>query len=770
MKGERKIEDNIYGLTSEEVKRLTNEGYGNVSVSPPSKTVGQIWWSNLFTFYNMLNLFLAICVLTTGSYRNMLFLGVVLANFFIGTVQELRAKKTIDSLSLQNAPRITAIREGKETVLQSEELVLGDVVMLTPGGAVPADAVIISGKAEFSEALITGESEAVTKGVGDELYSGCFTVSGKCFARLIRVGKDSFTAKLTLEAKKEKKEKSVLKALMVNIIKFVTVFIVPVGLILFYNGYVLQKSGYEETMISTVAAVLGMIPDGLYLLTSLAFAVGIIKLAGKGALVQQLYSMESLARADVLCLDKTGTITTGSMTFKKLIPLEDEEKVKRAIGEFFYACPADNATGKAIEKAFPIKGEWEKTGDTPFSSERKYSAVSFSQKGTFLLGAPEILLGESANSFSKIISQHTAMGERVLSFIHEGEDKTKTPLAFIVIEDEIRQNAKETFSYFKKQGVAIKIISGDNDKAVLAIAKKAGVSEDAKSVDARGLTDEELRKIAEDTTVFGRVSPNQKRVLIKALQNAGHTVAMTGDGVNDVLALKDANCSIAMGNGADAARHVSQLVLLSSDFATMPQVVLEGRRVINNIERAASLFLVKTVYSFLLSTIFIFLPFSFPFVPIHLTLIGALTIGLPGFVLALEPNDKRVKGSFIKTVLKRVVPGALTVVSGVLLSTVVGSTLGLTETECSTIAVVFTGISGLMLLTGACLPLNKIRTALIITMLGAFILAIILLPDLFMLAPLSIKGMGFLLTLLPLSAIQLVIRIVAEKRTAKANP
>ncbi len=756
-------EKKIVGLTSAEAAERAKNGLSNVSVAPPSKSVGRIWRDNLFTFYNFLNLVLAALVISTGSYRNLLFLGVVLANFFIGTLQELRAKKTVDELSVLTAPRATAIRGGEPVSLFGEELVRGDVVLLRPGDQLLADAEVMDGRAEVSEALITGESDAIVKSGGDELFSGSFVVSGSCRAVLTRVGAESYAAKLTLEAKRDRAQTSVLKKLMTDIIKFVTVFIIPVGLLLFYNQYVVQGAAYGDAMIATAAAVLGMIPDGLYLLTSMAFAIGVIRLGRHGTLVQQLYSLESLARADVLCLDKTGTITEGSMEVQSVVPLgADEKAVERVMSELCAALPADNATGAALAREFTGGGEWSADFLLPFSSKRKLSGADFGEHGAFVMGAPEFVLAGGYEPYRDKVEALAAGGNRVLTAaavtFSDGEPMEARPLGFIVLTDKLRPNVGETFDYFKKQGVAIKVISGDSPVAVSAIAVRAGVEGAENYVDASALSDDELAAAAENATVFGRVTPDQKRVLIKSLQRAGHTVAMTGDGVNDVLALKDADCSVAMASGADAARHVSQLVLMDSDFSAMPRVVLEGRRVINNIERAASLFLAKTVYSFSLSALHLVLPFAYPFVPIHLTLIGALTIGVPGFFLALEPNDRRVKGSFVKTVLRRVLPGAATVVAGVLMAQAFGTSLGLTAGECSTVSVIFTGLSGLMLLLCSCMPLNGLRAGLVAAMGALFAGAVLVLPGLFMLTPLHGTALTLLVCLSPLSLIQVALR------------
>ncbi|MBQ7875176.1 MAG: HAD-IC family P-type ATPase [Oscillospiraceae bacterium] len=758
-----KIDPSWPALSSEEAKRLADEGKANVSPSSASKSNKQIWISNLFTFYNMLNVVLAVLVITTGSYRNMLFLGIVISNFLIGTIQELRAKKTVDSLSVLTAPTARAIRDGKEVVLPCKELVLGDVVLVGAGDQITADGTVLGGEARLNESLITGESDAVLKTAGDKLFSGSFVISGECAVLLTAVGAESYAEKLTAEAKKLKTAKSVLKTTMTKIIKTVTVFIVPMGVFTFWNHYVDQGLSYVDSMIPTVAAMVGMIPDGLYLLTSMSFAVGVVRLAQKRTLVQQLYSLESLARADVLCLDKTGTITSGNMKIKGTVSFEGDD-IGALAAEIYLAVPADNATAKAIVDAFGSRNPIEKAAlhALPFSSALKYVAADFGEEGCYMLGAPEFVLGEEFADIRKKAAEYSADGTRVLALCRGKFDgklyKAEKPLGFILIEDEIRPNVAGTFEYFRKNDVAIKVISGDNPAAVSAVAKKAGVIGAENFVDASALSDEELSAAAEKTTVFGRVSPEQKRVIVKALQNCGHTVAMTGDGVNDVLALKDADCSVAMASGAQAASHAAQLVLLDSDFSAMPEVVLEGRRVINNIQRAASLFLMKTIYTFALTAILLFAPFAYPFVPIQMTLIGAVASGIPGIFLALEPNFKRVPKRFMSTVLKRAALGAATVLFGVMAVLIIGEGLGLTIDECSTICTAYTGTASLMTLLCSCMPLNKYKAAIVIASTVIFFGGLSLFGELFMLVPLSAPGRILLLSLLPFTLIQLIVR------------
>ena len=756
-----KIDPHWRSLSTEEARRLAAQGKANIPPKNASKSVWQIWLSNLFTFYNMLNIVLAVLVATTGSYRNMLFLGIVICNFFIGTIQELRAKRTLDKLSVLTAPTARVIRDGAETVLPCRELVLGDVIILGAGDQVTADGTVLGGEASVNESLLTGESDPMPKSAGSRLFSGSFIVSGECAAVLTAVGADSYAEKLTEQARRRPTEKSVLKNTMIKIIKGVSAFIVPMGIITFVNHYFVHHAGYADSMISTVASMVGMIPDGLYLLTSMSFAVGAVRLAQRRTLTQQLYSLESLARADVLCLDKTGTITTGRMKVKSAVSLSGDN-IGAIAAEIYAHVPADNATAKAITEAFgSAAAEKAATHVLPFSSAYKYTAVSFGDEA-YMLGAPEFVLGDAFPSELAGAEEYSADGTRVLVLCSAKQDgklyKADKPLGFILIEDEIRPGAAETFEYFRKNDVEIKVISGDNPAAVAAIAKKAGISGAESYVDASRLSDEELAAAAPHTAVFGRVSPEQKRVLVHALQAAGHTVGMTGDGVNDVLALKDADCSVAMASGAQAACHAAQLVLLDSDFSVMPDVVLEGRRVINNIQRAASLFLMKTMYSSALAALLLFVPLQYPFAPIHLTLIGAVASGIPGVVLALEPNFKRVSKDFMSSVLKRAAAGAVTIFCGVVFAMAFGKYLGITEDEISTVCVIFTGISSLVTLLCSCLPLSLLKGCLVAACTAIFAVGVLIFDKLFMLVPLGTAALIMLLAMLPFTVIQYFIR------------
>lgn len=749
-------------MSSEEAERLSKEGKSNESKTSPSKSVKQIWFSNLFTFYNILNIVIAVLVVTTGSYRNMLFMGVVISNFLIGTIQELRAKKAVDSLSVLTSPTSRAVRDGKETVIPSSKLVLGDVVIVGTGDQLTADGKVISGRVRVDESLITGESDPVMKNIGDALFSGSYVVSGECAAKLTAVGMESYAERLTAEAKKLKPAKSMLKAAVTRIINFVSAVIIPMGILTFYNHYFVQKLGYADSMLPTAASMIGMIPSGLYLLVSMSFALGVIRLAKRRTLARDIYCIESLARADVICLDKTGTITSGNMKVKGTVSLENGD-IGAVIADMYSELPADNTTAKTLVEFFKgrASGNRKAMDVFPFSSELKYAAVAFEDK-SYMLGAPEFILGDRFPNIREKALELSSDGTRVL-LLSEAKFDGKIyfldkPLGFILLEDEIRKNAAETFEYFRKNGVEIKVISGDNPAAVSAIAKKAGISNAEKYVDAKLLSDEELAAAAENTAIFGRVNPAQKRVIVKALQKKGHTVAMTGDGVNDVLALKDADCSIAMASGAQAAAHAAQMVLLDSDFSAIPDIVLEGRRVINNMQRVASIFLMKTAYTFAITVALFFLPFAYPFAPISMTLIGSLASGIPGVFLALEPNFKRVENDFMSSVVKNALIGAVTVFGGVMAALVFGTNMGIPFEEISSVCVIYTGAASFIMLLCSCMPLNKYKAAIILVCSGLFTFFAKVMGEIFMIVPLDKTAGIMLLLLLPLTLIQLFIR------------
>ena len=739
--------EQLHGLTDAEVRQRIEQGLVNHNSDIKSKSIKRIVLENLITPFNILNFVLAVMILIVGSYKNLLFMGVIICNIFIGTVQEIRAKKTIDKLSLIAEPKAHVIRNGIKQEIAIHDIVMDDITFLGAGNQVCSDAVVIEGECEVNESLLTGESEPVLKQPGDHLLSGSFIISGNCHARVEHVGKDNYAAQITDNAKYVKKPNSEIMRWTNRIIKYIGFTLIPVGIALFCKQVFISHQGFNDAIVGVVAALIGMIPEGLILLTSVVFAVSIIRLSQHKTLVQELYCIETLARVDVLCLDKTGTITEGTMEVTDVLPLHDttNEELNIALGSLIHALEDDNPTFNAVKTYCDQYDKLTCNHIVPFSSARKWSGASFDENGSYIFGATEFILKDSS-PYQAIIKEHSEKGQRVLMLAHSPhqiQDKELPaeihPMAFLFISDKIRAEAPDTLAYFAEQGVDIKIISGDNAITVANIAKKAGLKTAEQYVDATTLqTPEEIKEAAQKYSVFGRVTPQQKLDLVKALKEQGHTVAMTGDGVNDVLALKESDCSIAMASGSDAARTVSQLVLLDSNFASMPKILKEGRRSINNLQRSSSLFLTKTIFSTINAILFIFLHFDYPFQPIQLTLISALTIGAPSLILALEPNKERIKGKYIVNVIRKSIPGAMTMVFNIVALAIVCSFIHFNSTEISTLAVMITGFAGLLVLLKVSLPFNWIRCALFFTMLGAFIFAIFILKDLFSLASITL--------------------------------
>ena len=739
--------EQLHGLTDAEVRQRIEQGLVNHNSDIKSKSIKRIVLENLITPFNILNFVLAVMILIVGSYKNLLFMGVIICNIFIGTVQEIRAKKTIDKLSLIAEPKAHVIRDGIKQEIAIHDIVMDDITFLGAGNQVCSDAVVIEGECEVNESLLTGESEPVLKQPGDHLLSGSFIISGNCHARVEHVGKDNYAAQITDNAKYVKKPNSEIMRWTNRIIKYIGFTLIPVGIALFCKQVFISHQGFNDAIVGVVAALIGMIPEGLILLTSVVFAVSIIRLSQHKTLVQELYCIETLARVDVLCLDKTGTITEGTMEVTDVLPLHDttNEELNIALGSLIHALEDDNPTFNAVKTYCDQYDKLTCNHIVPFSSARKWSGASFDENGSYIFGATEFILKDSS-PYQEIIKEYSEKGQRVLMLAHSPhqiQDKELPaeihPMAFLFISDKIRAEAPDTLAYFAEQGVDIKIISGDNAITVANIAKKAGLKTAEQYVDATTLqTPEEIKEAAQKYSVFGRVTPQQKLDLVKALKEQGHTVAVTGDGVNDVLALKESDCSIAMASGSDAARTVSQLVLLDSNFASMPKILKEGRRSINNLQRSSSLFLTKTIFSTINAILFIFLHFDYPFQPIQLTLISALTIGAPSLILALEPNKERIKGKYIVNVIRKSIPGAMTMVFNIVALAIVCSFIHFNSTEISTLAVMITGFAGLLVLLKVSLPFNWIRCALFFTMLGAFIFAIFILKDLFSLASITL--------------------------------
>ncbi|MFD2305207.1 cation-translocating P-type ATPase [Enterococcus termitis] len=754
-----RIPDTIKGLSDQEVQQLYAEGKYNKEVEDLSRTTKQIILDNSLTLFNFINLFLAVAVFAVGYPKNALFFWIIIINTAIGVFQEIHAKRTIDKLSIVNKTEATALRQGQLTKIFQDEIVLGDVLVLTLGNQVPSDGLVLHGEGmEVDESLLTGESDKITKMSGDKIMSGSFITSGLGFVKITAVGEDNFVSKLSKEAKTEKKSTSELMNSLNLLIKGLTFAIVPIGLLLFWSQYQSTQS-FPKTVLGVSGALISMIPEGLMLLTSVAFAVGAANLARKQTLIQRLACIETLARVDTICLDKTGTITDGSLSFKELIPLAGfpASEIERAMSEMMAALSDQNATAKVLRKHFPLKEtEWTVSETIPFSSDRKWSGVSFKEKGSFVMGAPEFIYSELPEELRERLAPYNEQGDRVLILIHSNEPLTspvlpqeKETVAIFVIADTLRENAVDTFSYFAKQDVTLKVISGDNPITVSQIAKQAGIAGAENFVDMSKLTDtENFNELVEKTTVFGRVTPYQKRELIQALKENGHTTCMTGDGVNDILSLREADVSVAMASGSDAARAVSDVVLLNSDFSSMIQVLNEGRRVINNIERVASMYMVKTIYSAILAVTFIFLFLPYPFAPLQLTPINTLTVGIPSFILALEPNYQRIKGHFLTNILRISVPGALTVVFNILVLQLAGIWFDLSHQDVSTMCVLLTGCVGFQVLLRAARPLDLKKKIMIGLLLTAFLICFLFFGDFFMLTSLFTKNVFFYLPLI----------------------
>lgn len=759
--------DRRQGLSSEQVAQRVRDGLSNADEGIKTKTEKQIILENTFTFFNILSFVLALFVLLVGSFKNLLFLGVIFSNIIIGSFQGIRAKRMIDKLSLISAPKASVLRNGKLQTIPVSGIVMNDVLHLSTGQQICADAIVLDGEAEVNESLITGESDPVLKRAGDELLSGSFIVSGSCYAEVEHVGRENYANRIANGAKYVKRTNSEILHSLDFIVKTLGFTLVPIGILLFCKQFFLLHDTIREAVVSTVAAILGMIPEGLILLTSVVFAVSVLRLSRYKTLVQDLYCTESLARVDVLCLDKTGTITEGTMQVDELHPLTGytEEDMTAPLEALVQVLTDDNPTYNAVKAYFPGGSDWKAAATVPFSSARKWSGAYFGERGTYVMGAGEFILGERFGALREHTEEYAARGERVLLLAHSAKpflenkmlpDDIK-PVGFILISDKIRTEAPQTLRYFAEQGVTLKVISGDNAVTVSNIAQKAGLPHAENYCDATTLhTDEEIAGAIEQYSVFGRVTPQQKLKFVQALKDHGHTVAMTGDGVNDVLALKEADCSIAMASGSDAARTVSNLVLLDSNFASMPQVVKEGRRSINNLQRSASLFLQKTIYSTVLGVLFIFLSASYPFEPIQLTFISSITIGIPSFILALEPNNERISGSFLANVLKKSFPSALTMILGVLFLTLFKGPLNLTNPQVSTLSVIVAFAVGFMLMFKLCLPFNALRGALFGTMVAAFFVGYIGCMDLVSMVPLTAPMLFILIPLLIVSIVFMV--------------
>lgn len=742
------------GLTSAQAEERKLAGLANKMTFSDEKPLSKIFADNFFTLFNFLNFALALCLLLVGSYRNMLFISVIIANILIGTIQEYRAQKTISSLKLLNTPEVHVLRDGEEQTVSPEEAVKGDLVILRGGDQVIADAVVVEGTGAAMESLLTGESNAVHKQVNSWLYSGSYITEGRLTAQLVYVGNESYAGRLTAEARKEARPESQLMSELNRLIRFDSFVLVPLGVLLFLKQFFLNHIGLQSAVSSSVAAMIGMIPEGLILLTSVAMAVGVIKLGRRQTLVQELSGIETLARADILCLDKTGTITTGSMELDSIEGIEwSKEEIEQGLSRLLGVFDEKSGTLDALRKKITPADE-KPRATLPFSSKRKKSAATFYDGTTLILGAPEFVLGDLYTPELRTrVEEIAADGKRVLvlaesrGLVTEDEvPPVQAVCGLCILSDQIRPGVDQTLRYFREQGVDIRIISGDNPLTVSMIAKRAGLEGWDRYVDATALqAEEDLDDACDRYAVFGRVTPEQKKALVLALQRKGHNVAMTGDGVNDIPALKAADCSIAIAGGADAAKNAAQLTLLSSDFSVLPDIVLEGRRVINNITRAASMFLTKTIFSFLLSLLMLLVPAAYPFQPIQLTLISSLMIGIPGFFLALEPSGERIHGRFLHTVLIRALPGGIAAALCAAAAMAMRPLAGWSPELCSTIATLSAATICWFVLLRTCLPLNCLR-AVLVAGSGLLLVLACLLPftqEIFFLEPLSGSALAF---------------------------
>lgn len=744
---ENNINSEFNGLTAAEVNARIEAGKINIADDSSNRTTGKIIRDNLLTYFNLIFLVITVLLCIAGAFRDLTFLPIIIGNILIGIVQELRAKKTLDKMKILNAGHAVVIRDGKRQRVTAEELVIDDLVWLSSGDAICADSVVVSGEITVNESMLTGEADGIVKKENEELLSGSFVVSGEGYARLTRVGNDSYISKLTNEAKALKKgEESEMIRSINMFVKVIGIIIIPMSVILFVQAFVFRNASFRTSITSMVASIIGLIPEGLYLLTTLALAVSMMKLARDKVLLHDMKSIESLARVDVLCVDKTGTITKPEMTVTEIVSCDDS--MNEVFTDYVMSSIDNNATAVALKKYLNdnnvMNGKRTASKVYPFNSTVKYGAMAFNGD-YYVLGAPEFIIKTGFNNLKDDISQYTTKGYRVIvlakaeSLTRDGViDGEILPLGFVVLANEIRDNAVETFTYFKEQGVAIKVISGDNPATVSEVARQAGIENAEKYVDASTLTDNlMISEAIAKYTVFGRVTPKQKQQFVKALKMQGHTVAMTGDGVNDILALKDADCSVAMASGSEATAQAAQIVLLDSDFSRMPEIVLEGRRVVNNVQRSASLFLVKNIFSLLLTIFSTVLMISYPLMPSQVSLISMFTIGIPGFLLALEPNKSRIKGHFLGNVLLKALPAGLTDFFAVSALVICGHVFNIPSTDIATASTLLIAVVGFMIMIKISHPFNKFKYGILALNIFGLIFCGLFLDSLFAMSDMS---------------------------------
>ena len=778
--------DPAEGLSPQETKLRQSNGLSNIMPPSNTKSEGQIIKENVLTFFNLIFLVLALCLCLVGSFKNLMFLLVAVANTVVGSFQEIRAKRAVDKLTLVAAGTAKAIRSGQRVSVRTDQLVRDDIVEFAAGDQICADAVVRDGQLQVNESLLTGEADAILKNPGDTLKSGSFVISGRARVQLTHVGSESYAAKLAAEARRNvRSTKSEMMLSLTKLITVVGIALIPLGIILFLRHFlsVFQGLPLRDSVESTVSALIGMIPEGLYLLTSVAIAASCLKLSRKRVLVQDMNCIETLAHVDVLCVDKTGTITEPTMEVTDVYPLNSErfsyDDIEKILAAFYHGEEPDNETARAMGQQFAGETTWRAVKRMAFSSSTKWSGADFGENGRYVVGAPEFIMGDRYDSIRSEAEPWSERGCRVLllaaydTAFDDGplQSAHVAPIALVFLSNLLRPDAQETFRYFASQGVSVRVISGDNPITVAQVAARAGIENADRYVDAMTLsTEQDFEEAVKYYTVFGRVTPEQKRYLVRAFQKQGHTVAMTGDGVNDVLALKDANCGIAMASGSQGASQVAQIVLLNSQFSAMPAIVAEGRRVINNIQRAASLFLVKNIFSFALTLLLLFIDMPYPLLPIQLSLISTFTIGIPSFFLALEPNYARVEGKFMRNVIRRAMPGGLTNLTIVLLAGFFTSTFGLSNEQLNTICVWVMSAVGLVTLYHVSVPFTRLRLAVLAAMTAAMLFSLLVIPAFFDLPALNASSALILVTLLlACPTVMRFFRVIFDKRVAKLD-
>ena len=778
--------DPAEGLSPQEIKLRQSNGLSNIMPPSNTKSEGQIIKENVLTFFNLIFLVLALCLCLVGSFKNLMFLLVAVANTVVGSFQEIRAKRAVDKLTLVAAGTAKAIRSGQRVSVRTDQLVRDDIVEFAAGDQICADAVVRDGQLQVNESLLTGEADAILKNPGDTLKSGSFVISGRARVQLTHVGSESYAAKLAAEARRNvRSTKSEMMLSLTKLITVVGIALIQLGIILFLRHFlsVFQGLPLRDSVESTVSALIGMIPEGLYLLTSVAIAASCLKLSRKRVLVQDMNCIETLAHVDVLCVDKTGTITEPTMEVTDVYPLNSErfsyDDIEKILAAFYHGEEPDNETARAMGQQFAGETTWRAVKRMAFSSSTKWSGADFGENGRYVVGAPEFIMGDRYDSIRSEAEPWSERGCRVLllaaydTAFDDGplQSAHVAPIALVFLSNLLRPDAQETFRYFASQGVSVRVISGDNPITVAQVATRAGIENADRYVDATTLsTEQDFEEAVKYYTVFGRVTPEQKRYLVRAFQKQGHTVAMTGDGVNDVLALKDANCGIAMASGSQAASQVAQIVLLNSQFSAMPAIVAEGRRVINNIQRAASLFLVKNIFSFALTLLLLFIDMPYPLLPIQLSLISTFTIGIPSFFLALEPNYARVEGKFMRNVIRRAMPGGLTNLTIVLLAGFFTSTFGLSNEQLNTICVWVMSAVGLVTLYHVSVPFTRLRLAVLAGMTAAMLFSLLVIPAFFDLPALNASSALILVTLLlACPTVMRFFRVIFDKRVAKLD-